>query len=233
MELCAQRLQTHPVYPRQNRLQQKCEYPSLLWNVLSRGQATQHAPCAQRKVVLSGLKIQVGWATGTTRVAVPPGSVRLVTRSFLFFFFAIHACETLLSSFTTTVYPTPLCWWEEARTRLCLFHWVNPWHEKLIPTQSHKMTPIQAHWCYEGCQFTPVMAFFGEGRVTMADPAMVGMFMLLPMWCGCFMWWDGSQCATGPRSVRQLLQQLLLILWGQLLVREGHRDASILTAEIH
>lgn len=86
MELCAQRLQTHPVYPRQNRLQQKCEYPSLLWNVLSWGQATQHAPCAQRKVVLSGLKIQAGWATGTTRVAVPPSPDRLVTLSFLFFF---------------------------------------------------------------------------------------------------------------------------------------------------
>lgn len=102
--------------------------------------------------------------------------------------------------------------------------------EKWIPTQSHKMTPIPAHWCYEGCQFTPAVAFFGEGnenRVTMADPGMVGMFMLLPMWCGCFMWWDGSQCATGPYSVFQLLQQLLLILWGQLLVRERRRDASI------
>lgn len=92
------------------------------------------------------------------------------------------------------------------------------------------MTPIQARWCYEGCQFTPEVAFFGEGnlnRVTVEDPGMVGMFMLLPMWRGCFMWWDGSQCATGPRSVCQLLQQLLLILWGQLLVRERRRDASI------
>lgn len=66
-----------------------------------------------------------------------------------------------------------------------------------------------------------------ENRVTMAGPGMVGMFLLLPMWRGGFIWWDSSQCATGPRSVCQLLQQLLLILWGQLLVGERRGDASI------
>lgn len=138
MDLRTRRLQTHPVYPRHNRLRQKCEYPSLLWNVLSWGQATQHAPSAQRKVVLSGLKIQAGWASGTTRVAVPPGPVGLETRSI---FLLTRVCETLPGSSTTTVCPAPLRWWEEAHTHLCLLHWVKPWQQKSIPIQSHKMTP--------------------------------------------------------------------------------------------
>lgn len=49
-------------------------------NVLSRGQAT--SSCAQRKVFLSGLRNLAGWATGTSRLAAPPGPDMTVTRAF-------------------------------------------------------------------------------------------------------------------------------------------------------
>lgn len=136
MELCAQRLQTHPAYPRQNRLQQKCEYPFLLWNVLSRGQATQHAPCAQRKVVLSGLKIHAGWATGTIRVAVPPGAVRPVTRSFLLLFFFFSSLHTRVKRCSAPSRPLsvphPSADGKEPGTHLCRHQYrpnLTEWHQ--------------------------------------------------------------------------------------------------------
>lgn len=61
--------------------------------------------------------------------------------------------------------------------------------------------------------------------MTATDSGMFGMFVLEVMWCGYFLWWDSSQCATGPFSVCQLLPQLLLMLWGQLPLRD-HRAAA-------
>lgn len=76
-----QRLQTCSAYLRQNSLRPKREWTSPPpGNVLSRGQAA--SSCAQRKVFLSGLRNLAGWATGTTRLAAPPGPDRTVTRAF-------------------------------------------------------------------------------------------------------------------------------------------------------
>lgn len=73
-----QRLQTCSAYLRQNSLQPKREWTSPPpGNVLSWGQAA--SSCAQRKVFLSGLRNLACWATGTTRLAVPPGPDRMVT----------------------------------------------------------------------------------------------------------------------------------------------------------
>lgn len=80
-------------------------------------------------------------------------------RNSIHFFFVTHACETLLSSSTTTVYPAPLRLWEEAHTHLWLFHWVKSWQEKLIQTNPIKWHQVQDHWCYEGHQFAPAGAF--------------------------------------------------------------------------
>lgn len=85
-------------------------------------------------------------------------------RNSIHFFFVTHACETLLSSSTTTVYPAPLRLWEEAHTHLWLFHWVKSWQEKLIQTQSHKMTPSSRSLVLWGSSIRTSRGLFEEGN---------------------------------------------------------------------
>lgn len=151
MGLHAQRVQTHPVQPRHNRLRQKCEYPSLLWNVLSRGQATQHAPCAQRKMVFPGLRIEAGWATGTTRVAVPPGP-RQARNSIHFCFFF---CYTRVWS------SSPLPMGRGPHTFMSVSLGKLGTEYQSSPTNWHR---VQANRCSDGRQFPPAVAFSGDGN---------------------------------------------------------------------
>lgn len=112
-----QRLQTCSAYLRQNSIQPKREWTSPPpGNVLSRGQAA--SSCARRKVFLSGLRNLAGWLghrhdpAGCASQPWQDGNLSLL----------LHKCETLFSSFTTTVYPALLYWGAEAHTHLGLYY---------------------------------------------------------------------------------------------------------------
>lgn len=61
-------------------------------------------------------------------------------------------------------YPAPLPWWEEAHTHLWLFHWVKSSQEKLIRTQSHKMTPNSSSLVLWGSSICTRRGLFEEAN---------------------------------------------------------------------
>lgn len=112
-----QRLQTCSAYLRQNSLWPKREWTSTSTRECFEPGPSHQLLCPEKGVFVWAQK--PGWLghrhlpAGCASRPWHDGNSSLL----------LHKCETLFSSFTTTVYPAPLCWGATAHTHAALYYY--------------------------------------------------------------------------------------------------------------